>query len=150
VVLPKGINRLATRGPVFQRHFIEPIKQRQNVIGLDPGLAEFMGHVILLVKGINQPIGQRAPPLGPGRQWKVYGNGLLPVLGCPLQQVARQREQQGRFARPRGAYNQQCSIEAIEGVNETGRWGLHLVGKLWALNIEVQGAGDHGGTFDQT
>jgi hypothetical protein len=49
MVLPKGVDHLDARGAVLRRHFIEPVEQRQDLVGVDPGAARLPGYLVLLI-----------------------------------------------------------------------------------------------------
>ena len=61
----ESIHRLDTGGAVLGLHFIEPIEQRQDLVCLDPGLTDLAGYVVLLIKGVDQPVRKGAPLFRP-------------------------------------------------------------------------------------
>src|SRR5208337_1790685 len=65
VVLTEGVDGLGTGDAMDGLHLVQPIKQRSNLISVDPRLANLAGDFVPQVQLIHYPLGYGSPRLSP-------------------------------------------------------------------------------------
>ena len=107
--LAEGVDGLDAGGAMRGLHLVQPIEKRQDLVGLDPRLADLAGDVVPLVELLHQPFRQGTPQFGPGRGGKTTGIGCVGSPGS-VQQVAGQLQQQRRLPGARALRMSICSM----------------------------------------
>jgi len=97
-------------------HLVQPIEKRQDLVGLDPRLADLAVDDVPLVEFLHQPFRQGTPRFGPGREGEDDGDRVRRVARSTVQQVAGQLQEQRRLPRARSAQDEQL-LHGVEDLH---------------------------------
>ena len=138
--LPEGIDSLDAGGAVLGLHLIQPVEQRQDLVGLDPLLADLAGDVVTQVQLVHQPFRQGTPRLGPGREGEDDGDRVCRVVHGAVQQVAGQLQEQRRLPRARRTQDEERLVHGVVDIHDLGAGWQRSFDLIRALDQQVQGS----------